>query len=1076
MDYAELVCRTNYSFLKAASSPEEIIIKSKDLDYHSIAITDEATVSGSVRAHICAKSIGINLIHGSQFWVEDIKSKMFFKFIFLVKNKEGWRELCKLITKSRSETEKGYYYLNTQIIEHQNIKNCFVLIMLNKPIDTETLDYISNWLTQNFFSNCSIAISNCLVTESLKWQQTILELSEKKNIKVIATNDVLMGQKSMKPLLDVLTAIRFNMTIKECGYRITKNAEQYLKKKSLLGKIYQKTLLSNTLKIASQCTFSLDEIEYNYPTNTSPKKMNDAMWLRHLVKKGIKKRLRKNNEKIPFSIKKKICTELKIISKLKYEPYFLTAYDIVSFARSRNILCQGRGSAANSTVCFYLGITEVNPQTSNMLFARFISEERNEPPDIDIDFEHQRREEVIQYIYKKYGIEKAALAASVVTYKKKSAVSDVGKSLEIPSDLINKLSPDFYWDCEQNLTSRNIKEFIKKNYSSIKFFLTGSGSSNLLVKIFWWIKLSNQILGFPRHLSQHVGGFVISDKSLYDIVPIENARMENRRVIQWNKYDIEALNILKIDILGLGMLSAIKNSLNLLELKKKIYKDDMTIPTKLQDIPANDNYTYEMISNADTVGVFQIESRAQMAMLPKLKPCCFYDLVIEVAIVRPGPIKGGMVHPFLKRRRCKEKLFYPSKKIENILGRTLGVPIFQEQVMELAIEAADFTPGQADQLRRSLSTWKDDKKMEAFHKRIVLGMKKKGYTEKFAKSIFTQIQGFGEYGFPESHAVSFALLVYTSAWIKKHHPDVFLASMLNSQPLGFYHPNQLIKDAKDHGVTVLPVDVQKSSFLTNLECNNEIGENNSTLLSVRIGLNHIKNISKNKLEQIATNRKQKGYESITCLAKEVSLSKHDLITLAKSGALSSIKDNRYYASWEALGITNFSGVLEKSLVMENPLDEKILGRPDDKYLMMADFKCLGLSIDMHPMSFLRGKLKGEKIIDIKKSIGKKIFKTNGLITNRQKPHTAKGVVFMTIEDETGNLNLILSKKFFEANKNTVLSSVLVYVEGFWQKERNVQSNLFYSCNGNFLVSTIKDQTPLLKHNLGNNHCKSRDFQ
>lgn len=1077
IEYSELICRSNFSFLKGGSSPEEIIERAKYLGYKSIAITDEVSVAGLVRAHKAAKQNNIKLICGSQFWVKEKNSSLFYNLILLVKNKIGWQELCKLITTAREKSEKNFYHLTTKTISSKNIENCFALLLLpSSPLNLEKLQYISDWLQQSF-KYFALAYSNNLETRATICQKRLLEFSSKNNISVTATSNACISHKSLKPLLDVLTSIRLGVPLHKCGYRISKNSEQYLREKNILSSLYLDPFLRNSIYIQNECSFSLDEITYNYPTNLSPENIDNKEWLKYLVKKGIKKRGAANSqEKIPIRIFRQILNELKIISQMKYECYFLTVYDIVSFAKSRNILCQGRGSAANSAVCYYLGITEVDPIRSNMLFARFLSKERNEPPDIDIDFEHKKREEVIQYIYNRYGTKRAALTAATITYKRKSAIRDVGNSLEIPPDLIKKLSINFYWEKEEIINPKNIKLFIKANFTQISKFFKGFSEYEIFVKLYWWIKISNQILNFPRHLSQHVGGFIISSSPLYNMVPIENAKMENRTVIQWNKYDIEELNILKIDILGLGMLSAIQNSLSFLKEKNKFLEGEQKNASySLENIPKDDPSTYKMISKADTVGVFQIESRAQMAMLIKLKPSCFYDLVIEVAIVRPGPIKGGMIHPYLKRRRDKLSYKYPSEAIKKILHRTLGVPIFQEQVMELAIEAANFSPGEADQLRRSISTWKSKKGMDVFHQKILNGMKSKGYSNDFAEKVFSQIHGFGEYGFPESHAASFALLVYFSAWIKNHHPDIFLASLLNAQPLGFYRPDQLIRDAKDHNVIVLPIDVQMSKFETALEHKSTKGEKNSKLSPVRLGLNQIKNISQKKLRKIEMMRGLHAYSSIADLCRRVGLEKKEVEILGSIGALRDFNKNRFHATWYAIGNTKCNGILGTSKIVEKPLKEDQLGFPNNLCKMVLDYNGLGFSLEAHPISFLRNLIPGKSIIEIKKTSSKELLKTRGLITNRQRPKTAKGTVFITMEDETGSLNLIVSNNLFEENKETILQSTFISVEGYWKKNGTVESNYFYNCHGNFIVSSIQNQTGLLTKFFKNSSWKTRDF-
>tara|TARA_A100001015_G_scaffold317212_1_gene433545 strand:- start:7782 stop:11003 length:3222 start_codon:yes stop_codon:yes gene_type:complete len=1072
LDFAELVVSSNFSFLKGASHPRELIAQAKQLGYHALAITDEATVSGSVKAHLAAKELKLKLIHGSQFWVSFSLSKKLVRFVILVKNKKGWEQLCQLISISRQHSSKGSYNLTNGDLENLSFTNCFLIYIPNTLEDKQVVIEISQWLKTYFFDNSFIGCTLLLNSSDYKWQRDICQIGKSYDLDVLATNDVLMHKRSSKRLLDVLESIRLNTPLKNCGYKLTKNSERYLRKKSKIEKIFFKDLINNTIKVSHRCDFSLDEINYEYPKEVIPNNLSAKKWLGYLVRKGIKKRQeeKKDITIIKEETIKQIAKELFLISKLNYEFYFLTVYDLVAFARSRGILCQGRGSAANSAVCYFLGITEVSPNEINMLFARFISKERNEPPDIDIDFEHQRREEVIQYIHRKYGLSRAALAASIICYKYKSAIRDVGKALSINPLLINKLLSN-----HQKFRKKddNLEQIANMLVNENRFFTEKVNLLNDSKKVKLWLHLITEIIGFPRHLSQHVGGFVISEQPLSKIVPIENTAMKNRQVIQWDKNDINILGLLKVDILALGMLSAIRRSLKLIE-KKLCQIETNNYSFSIQDIPPDDQSTYSMISRADTIGVFQIESRAQMSMLPRLKPKCFYDLVIEVAIVRPGPIKGGMIHPYLQRRNSQETIQYPTKEIENALSRTLGVPIFQEQVMQLAILAADFTPGEADQLRRSMAAWKKNSELNSFYTRIISGMLAKGYSKKFAEETFLQIEGFGEYGFPESHAASFASLVYASSWIKNYHPDVFLASLLNSQPLGFYATSQLIRDAKNHEVKILPVDIQNSSVETTLEFDSNPTLKINNLFPVRIGLNQISKLPKETMFRIENGRKNGSYKSITDLANRADLGKYELKILANSGALESLHKNRYEASWEATGYQKFTGLLKQCHLMESEIKPNALPKPSEVELLLADYNNLGFSLTKHPLTYVRNLLGTKTIAEQKKSSEIKTIKTSGLITHRQKPSAAKGVIFLTIEDETDTLNLIIPKYLSEKFEYIICNSKLITVIGRWQSGKSSSQDLSGQ-RSSITIDFLWDKSEILLKIFCNLAWRSRDF-
>ena len=782
--YAELHCITNHSFLRGASHPEELVQQAAVLGYHALAITDECSMAGIVKAHKKAKSCSLKLIIGSEFTLQEE-----IKIIMLAPNRTGYGQICSLISRARRRAEKGEYTLRLKDL--QTATDQIIIIWL--PTEDEGKNPVYGKTLKAWFSErLWLGLESFLDGQDIKTYRYLSGLAKATCIPMVACGDVHMHIPSRKPLLDTLTAIRLGVSIKMAGRLLQKNSERHLRNIPAIGQLYPSSLLENTLRIANQCHFSLDELRYEYPEELVPAGKTPTQYLLELTQAGA---LTRWPDGIPKPVQLQIDKELQLIASLNYEYYFLTVFDIVQFAKSQHILCQGRGSAANSAVCYCLSITEVNPAKINLLFERFISKERNEPPDIDVDFEHERREEVIQYIYKKYGRDRAALAATVITYRPKSAIRDVGKAMGIDTHLIDKLAKTVSW-------------WDKKNSLLERFEEAGISPRNRVVNQF--INLTEQILGFPRHLSQHVGGFVISSGPLSQLVPVENAAMPERTIIQWDKDDFEALGLLKIDVLALGMLSSIRKSLDLISQQQKA-------ALTLADIPAEDPLTYQMLQQGDSIGVFQVESRAQMAMLPRLKPAKFYDLVIQVAIVRPGPIQGKMVHPYLKRRNGEETVSYANNDVKAVLERTLGVPIFQEQVIKLAVVAAGFTPGEADQLRRAMAAWKRRGGLEHFQTKLIDGMLERGHDQGFAERIFEQIKGFGDYGFPESHAASFALLVYFSAWLKCHHPAAFYCGLLNSQPMGFYSPSQLVQDAIRHHIEVRPVDILHSHWDCSLE-------------------------------------------------------------------------------------------------------------------------------------------------------------------------------------------------------------------------------------------------------------------
>ena len=907
--------------------------------------------------------------------------------------------------------------------------------------------------------------------------------SELTAVPLVAVGDVHMHVRSRKALQDVLTATRIGKPLTECGHALAPNAEQRLRSRLALAQRYPEALLAETLKVAGRCAFSLDELRYQYPSEVVPPGETPASYLRQLAYEGMGRRWPAG---APASVQQQVEHELALISELQYEHYFLTVYDIVAFARSQHILCQGRGSAANSAVCYCLGVTEVDPARTAVLFERFISRERNEPPDIDVDFEHERREEVIQYLYTKYGRERAALTATVISYRPRSALRDVGKALgfdEAALDALDALGSGHRWWSEDGFAPERILE---------------AGLDPDSLKVRQLVALTGQLMGFPRHLSQHTGGFVLTQMPLSRMVPIENAAMADRTVIEWDKDDLDAMGLLKVDVLALGMLTAIRKSLHFIGQRKGF-------DFQMQDIPAEDASTYDMICAADTVGVFQIESRAQMSMLPRLRPREFYDLVIEVALVRPGPIQGGAVHPYLNRRQGKEPIDYP-KGLDAALKRTLGVPVFQEQCMQIAIIAAGFTPGEADGLRRAMAAWKRKGGLGKYQDRLLNGMAERGYPLDFAQRVVEQVKGFSSYGFPESHAASFALLVYASCWIKRHHPAEFLAAMLNSQPLGFYSPSQLVQDAVRHGVEVRAVDVMESDWDCTLEevaSASEVPDPLSpweragvraapalTMPAVRLGLRLISGLSRDEAQRIVAARGGAtpahteepalpgrwcgppggetrsgaggGFLDSEDLARRAGLDQQAMQQLAAADALQSLSGHRRQQVWDAAALK-----APPALLKEAPIEEDTLDLPEapEGEAIVWDYASLGLTLRRHPLALLRERLQARRFMTaetLKDAPDGRLVRACGIVTGRQQPGTSKGVVFVTLEDETGVVQVIVWKALRERQRSALTRSRLMAVHGVWQREGEV-------CN--LIAGHLEDLTPLL----GRLATESRDF-
>ncbi len=950
-EYAELHCLSNFSFLRGASHPEELVERAHALGYAALALTDECSLAGAVRAHLAAKECGLKLIFGTEVTLDDG-----LKLVLLATDRRSYGSICSLITDGRRRGKKGTYVLSRRDVEGRN-----ALLLLSSEKEED-----GRWAAEHFPGRAWIAVElHCGPNDRAK-----LESLQRLGLPLVAAGDVHMHRRSRKPLQDVLTAIRLGKPVAECGQALQPNAERHLRLRMRLAQLYPLELLAETARIAARCRFSLEELRYEYPEELVPQGETPSSWLRKLTQDGLRWRFR---DGVPAKVRDLAERELTLIAELRYEPFFLTVHDVVRYAREQKILCQGRGSAANSVVCYALGITEVDPARMSMLFERFVSKERNEPPDIDVDFEHQRREEVIQYVYRKYGRDRAALAATVICYRTRSALRDAGKALGVPLEEVDRVAKSFAFPGDTIERSNT------------------------------WMEIAAILRGFPRHLSQHVGGFVISRGPLAELVPVENAAMPERTVIQWDKDDLEALGLLKVDVLALGMLSAIRRCLAM-------------IGKEMQEVPAEDPAVYEMIQKADTIGVFQIESRAQMSMLPRLRPKTYYDLVIEVAIVRPGPIQGGMVHPYLRRRQGLERVTYQSDAVEAVLKRTLGVPIFQEQVMQLAMVAAGFTPGEADRLRRAMAAWKRKGGLEPFEEKLKSGMRANGYSEDFADRLYQQILGFGEYGFPESHSASFALLVYVSSWLKCHHPAAFCAALLNSQPMGFYAPAQLVQDAQRHGVEVLSADVNASEW----DCTLENG-------ALRLGLRMVSGLSEASGKKISS---LKPFRSVP----ELALNRKELRCLASAGALRSLAGHRRLAYWAA------AGAGPRAPLDAAPVESAVpaLRAPREGEDIIADYASLGLTLGRHPLALLRKRLGGYLTAEELKSIrhGSRVH-VAGLVTCRQRPDTASGVIFVTLEDETGCMNIVVWSALAERQRAELLGSRLLGVHGTVERDGDV---------------------------------------
>jgi error-prone DNA polymerase len=1027
LSYAELHCISNFSFLRGASHPEELVARAYELGYTGLALTDECSFAGSARAHLALRDMraanpfaaAFRLIHGTEIRLADGP-----QLVLLAQDRTGYGNLSELITLARRAADKGQYRITPATLEtHAHLLGGTLALLVTDAnrgaTCRDTIERQALWLQSLLGERAWIACTLVHGPDDAQHLEALQAVSVRCGVPLAATGGVHMHARNRKRLHDALTAVRCKLPLVQCGALLAPNAERTLRPLARLARLYPAELLLEAAQIAQRCTFSLDELRYEYPDEIVPAGETPAGYLRRATDEGAAQRYPGG---IPQKVRKLLDHELDLITELHYEPYFLTVYDIVCFARSRAILCQGRGSAANSAVCYCLGITEVDPERMSVLFERFISRERNEPPDIDVDFEHQRREEVMQYLFAKYGRERAALTAALHTYRPRGAMRDLGKALGLSLDQVDRLAKSMaWWDGGRIQPDR----------------LADAGFDPDNPVIAQLVDLAHQLIGFPRHLSQHSGGFVIARDKLSRLVPIENAAMADRTVIQWDKDDLDALGLLKIDVLALGMLSCLRRALDHIN----AYAPHRP-PLTLADIPAEDPGVYDMLCRGDSLGVFQVESRAQMNMLPRLRPRCFYDLVIETAIVRPGPIQGGMVHPYLRRRQGLEPVTYPSASVQTVLERTLGVSIFQEQVMQLAVVAAGFTPGEADRLRRAMAAWKRKGGIGPFREKLIAGMLARGYSADYADQIVRQIQGFGEYGFPESHAASFALLVYVSAWFKCHQPAAFCAALLDSQPLGFYAPSQIVRDALAHGVAVLPVCVTVSQW----HCRLEPGESahdpdgapaGAPVPAVRLGLSMVRGFTQDAAQRIADARYQEVFTDVPDLARRARLQRGEIASLAQADALAALTGHRRQALWAALGL-DVQAVQQAPLAAEAPLHEAVpqLLAPSEGQDIVADYRSTSLSLRRHSVALLRPRLQSLRLYsahEVSQGRHRQLIRTCGLVTCRQRPASASGVTFVTLEDETGCINIVVWRAVAERFRKELLGARLLTVYGHLER-------------------------------------------
>ncbi|WP_423823991.1 error-prone DNA polymerase [Salinisphaera sp. SPP-AMP-43] len=1033
--YAELCCISNFSFQKGASHPEELIQRAAELGYTALALTDECSLAGAVRGLLASERYGLTLILGTRFSLAEGPT-----LVVLARNHHGYTQLCRLITRGRQQANKGGYCLTRSDLDRYVLDECWLLVLPDHGCPkTLALYDLLGWLAIHYPRNTRLALARHRRAQDIFHVERLNSLRLQYGLPIVAVGDVYMHSRSRRALQDVFTALRLGTTVSNAGHALAANGERYLRPLATLASLYPPEALRETVNIARTCTFDLRQIRYDYPAQVLPEGLTSTDFLRKKVEEGI---LSRWPQGISRSVRDQIEREIEIIHRLDYPHYFLTVYDIVRYARSQGILCQGRGSAANSVVCFCLGITEVDPSRHELLFERFISEARNEPPDIDVDFEHERREEVIQHIYAEYGRSRAALAATVIRYRPRSAMRDIGRAMGLTPDQVDTLAGEL----SRRTDDGSLAEQLDQRGVRV--------DAQLLHQI---LILVDTLLGFPRHLSQHVGGFVLSNRMLEEIVPVEKAAMADRTIIQWDKDDLEAVGLMKIDVLALGMLTCIRRCFDLIE-------GQTGQRLSMAALPADDEPTYAMIQDADTVGVFQIESRAQMSMLPRLRPQTFFDLVIEVAIVRPGPIQGGMVHPYLKARsQPRETIEYPSEALRGVLERTLGVPIFQEQVMKIAMVAAGFDGEEANGLRQSMAAWKKQGGLEPWRERLKSGMRERGYDEAFADRIFEQIKGFGSYGFPESHAVSFALLVYVSSYLKCHYPAAFAAALLNSQPMGFYAPAQIVRDVRNHRIEVRPPDVRFSEWHCTLESTPGMPAGNDDPAALRLGFCQVKGLAESAAARIARARCQRPFASLADLASRARLDSRQRSALARADALAGLAGNRHQAQWQTAAAAVHDDLFAE---IDTPEPEIALNQPSEAANIVADYHSTGLTLRRHPLALLRsdlarlGCVSAQRFNALDHEVAAQVA---GIVTMRQRPGSAKGVTFITIEDETGVVNIIVRRQTLARHRIAVLSARMLRVAGVMQRAGQVT---------HCLAHQIIDETP----RLGHLETRSRDFR
>jgi error-prone DNA polymerase len=1011
MRYAELQVTTHFSFLRGASSADELFATAKELGVEAVGVVDRNSLAGIVRALEASRATGIRLVVGCRLDLQDGMSILVYPT-----DKAAYSQLTRLLTLGKSRGGKNNCILH---IEDVALYSEGLIGILVPDLPNDVCAVQLRKMAQIFRSRAYLSLSLRRRPNDQLRLHELSNLAVKFNVKTVVTNDVLFHQPSRRQLQDIVTCIRTNTTVDDVGFDRERHADRYLKPPEEMGRLFPRypEALARTMEIVSQCKFSLEELTYEYPEEALINGMDAQQSLEQCVRDCIPLRY---PEGLPPSVLKSVRHELDLIKEMEYASYFLTVFSIVRFARSQGILCQGRGSAANSVICYILGITSIDPETNDLLFERFVSKERNEPPDIDVDFEHQRREEVIQWIYRTYGRDRAALVCTVTRYRAKGAIKDIGKAMGIPEDVTKALSSGL-WSWSEEITERNVKE-LNLNPDDYRLVQT--------------LKLARELMGAPRHLGQHVGGFVLTRSRLDDLVPIEPAAMEDRQVIEWDKDDVEALKMMKVDVLALGMLTCMQKAFDLI----REHKDE---DLDLAKIRQEDQATYAMIRKADTLGTFQVESRAQMAMLPRLKPRTFYDLVVQVAIVRPGPIQGDMVHPYLRRREGKEPVEYPTPELEAVLGKTLGVPLFQESAMKVAMVCAGFTGGEADQLRKSMATFKFTGGVSRFKDKLVSGMVKNGYTPEFAEKTFTQLEGFGSYGFPESHAASFALIAYASCFVKCHYPEAFAAALMNSLPMGFYAPAQIIGDARKHGVEVRPISVQHSRWDCTLE---EIPGTDRH--AVRLGMRQVAGLAAADAARIVVARIERPFESVDDVWRRSEVPSEALVQLAEADAFRpAFGLERRDALWAIKALRDqplplFVAAAEREMktVAEQQEPKVALRQMTEGHNVVEDYAHVGLTLREHPISFLRRNLAARRIVTCAEAMNardKSWLCVAGLVLVRQKPGSAKGVMFITIEDETGPANIVVWPSLFEKRRRVVLGASMMAIQGKIQREGDV---------------------------------------